>query len=47
MLLGFLLVIVARNHILEGAGGTMMVGAMVVAAAIDIRLRSPHVRKLQ
>ncbi|WP_284199558.1 hypothetical protein [Alicyclobacillus sacchari] len=28
-------------------GGAMMVLAMILAAAIDIRLRSPHVRKVQ
>ncbi|WP_067623314.1 hypothetical protein [Alicyclobacillus acidiphilus] len=47
LLVGFLLTMVTRNHLLEGAGATLMVGSMIVAGAIDIRLRSPHLRKLQ
>ncbi|TDY50135.1 hypothetical protein C7445_103180 [Alicyclobacillus sacchari] len=48
MLVGFTLVLAASSKgVLACAGGAMMVLAMILAAAIDIRLRSPHVRKVQ
>ncbi|GLG01973.1 hypothetical protein Alches_20140 [Alicyclobacillus hesperidum subsp. aegles] len=48
MIVGFMLVLAASSKgVLACAGGALMVLAMILAAAVDIRLRSPHVRKVQ
>ncbi|MFB5190979.1 hypothetical protein [Alicyclobacillus fastidiosus] len=46
LLAGFTIVIVEHGRSMaEGVGGLMMLMAMISAAAIDIRLRSPKLRK--
>ncbi|MFD1675859.1 hypothetical protein [Alicyclobacillus fodiniaquatilis] len=46
LLVGFTLIMLHPGRsVYEGAGCLMMIGAMIGAAAIDIRLRSPQLRK--
>ncbi|WAH36905.1 hypothetical protein [Alicyclobacillus dauci] len=46
LLAGFVLLLLEHGRsFYQGLGGFMMLGAVVTAGAIDIRLRSPELRK--